>query len=285
MIAHVGQTHLRVRGCRQPSWRSGISLPSPFQPPEPASTGTGSPDVAGIAKQGQGGRRAQAMGIANRRWDHRVLSVGASRWRASRHERGTACSSCVTRRGAAHHVCTPRHALTGLANPARTRLRSLRQMSVERDDSLPEQGVDAGEVRTACVSAPPIGRRRPSVPRSPARPIAFGSRRARDEARESAHRSRLERSPKPRTTRRRCPRPIDSLPVFGFRLMRTEQPSRRSIHRSAQDGDADPPCGLAPADVGPPWAERLSAMRSSRPRGCVLTIVLRNCTKSAPGAE
>ena len=140
MIAHVGQTHLRVRGCRQPSWRSGISLPSPFQPPEPASTGTGSPDVAGIAKQGQGGRRAQAMEIANRRWDHRVLSVGASRWRASRHERGTACSSCVTRRGAAHHVCTPRHALTGLANPARTRLRSLRQMSVERDDSLPEQG-------------------------------------------------------------------------------------------------------------------------------------------------
>ena len=156
MIAHVGQTHLRVRGCRQPSWRSGISLPSLFQPPEPASTGTGSPDVAGIAKQGQGGRRAQAMGIANRRWDHRVLSVGASRWRASRHERGTACSSCVTRRGAAHHVCTPRHALTGLANPARTRLRSLRQMSVERDDSLPEQGVDAGEGRR-----PPPGIPRP----------------------------------------------------------------------------------------------------------------------------
>ena len=206
MIAHVGQTHLRVRGCRQPSWRSGISLPSPFQPPEPASTGTGSPDVAGIAKQGQGDRRAQAMGIANRRWAHRVLSVGASRWRASRHERGTACSSCVHPswgRAPCMHPAPRSH---------RSRQPGANPLTFAPSDVGGARRFFARTRATACVSAPPTGRRRPSVPRPPARPIAFGSRRARDEARESAHRSRLERSPKPRTTRRRCPRPIDSLP-------------------------------------------------------------------------
>ena len=49
---------------------------------------------------------------------------------------------------------------------------------------------------TACASAPPIGRRRLCAPRPPAWPIAPDSTRARDEARESARRSRLERWPK-----------------------------------------------------------------------------------------
>ena len=42
----------------------------------------------------------------------------------------------------------------------------------------------------ACVSAPPIGRRRLSAPRPPVWPIAPGSTRARNAARESAHRNR-----------------------------------------------------------------------------------------------
>ena len=45
------------------------------------------------------------------------------------------------------------------------------------------------------VYAPPIGRRRPSALRPPAWPIVPGSTHARDEARGSAQRSRLERSP------------------------------------------------------------------------------------------
>ena len=43
---------------------------------------------------------------------------------------------------------------------------------------------------TACVSALPIGRRRPCAPRPPVWPIAPGSTRARDAAHESAGRSR-----------------------------------------------------------------------------------------------
>ena len=48
----------------------------------------------------------------------------------------------------------------------------------------------------AYVSAPPIGRRRLCAPRPPAWPIAPDSIRARDEARESAQRSRVERWPR-----------------------------------------------------------------------------------------
>ena len=69
--------------------------------------------------------------------------------------------------------------------------------------SLTVAPADAGEVRRffartaarACASALPIGRQQFCAPRPPAWPIAPGSGRAHDEARESAHRSLLARSP------------------------------------------------------------------------------------------
>ena len=69
---------------------------------------------------------------------------------------------------------------------------------------LPVAPADAGGAQrsvaktpaTACVSAPPIDRQRLSAPRPPGWPIAPGSTRARDAARESAHRSRLAHWPR-----------------------------------------------------------------------------------------
>ena len=69
--------------------------------------------------------------------------------------------------------------------------------ALEVEHLLPQGGQRAREAQrfvartaaTACVSAPPIGRRQLCAPRPPGWPIAPDSIRARDEARESARRS------------------------------------------------------------------------------------------------
>ena len=101
--------------------------------------------------------------------------VGASRWRSSRHERGTS----------ARRVCT-RCATTHLSAPRAIPL------TVAPADAGGAQRVVARTAATACASAPPIGRPRLSAPHPPRWPIAPGSTRARDEPRESARRSRVE---------------------------------------------------------------------------------------------
>ena len=72
-----------------------------------------------------------------------------------------------------------------------TRVSGAFLLTVAPADAGGAQRVVARTAVTACVSAPPIGRRRLSAPRPPAWPIALGSIRARDAPRESAHRSRL----------------------------------------------------------------------------------------------
>ena len=126
---------------------------------------------------------------------------------------------------------------------------------------------DAGEARrfvartraTVCVSVPPIGRRRLCAPRPPAWPIAPGSIRARDAARESARRSRLGhagprqrrttirwayRSPIVRPPKRRgrggsraCPEPAKGRPgVIGHRQppVPRRRPQRLDVHADQQ---------------------------------------------------
>ena len=201
---------------------------------------TNSPDVTGSAMQGRGGQRTQALEFLADGGIYRILSVGASRWRSSRHERGTSARRVCTRCATAHLSAPRAH---------RSRHADAIPLTVAPVDASGAQRFVARTAARACASAPPIGRRQLSVPRPPMWLIALGSIHARNAARESAHRNRLERWPRSMAR-------DDHLGGPSAHSTPAETPWLRRESRGPGGGERSSGCHRSPgaARLGPPTA-------------------------------